>query len=52
MHAHLFKKNLDAGVGVSTFPGKTLTKVYGSTLLALRGGGWGLISRQKALRNT
>ena len=24
-------------------------KVYGSTLLALRGCGWGLISRQKAL---
>ena len=25
--------------GVSTFPEKSVTKVYGSTLLALRGGG-------------
>ena len=27
--------------GVSNFSGKSVTKVYGSTLLALRGGGWG-----------
>ena len=29
------------GGGVSTFPGKSVTKVYSSTLLALRVGGWG-----------
>ena len=29
------------GWGVSTFPGKSVTNVYGSMLLALRGGGWG-----------
>ena len=27
------------GVGESAFPEKSVTKVYGSTLLALRGGG-------------
>ena len=27
-------------VGVYNFPGKSVTKVYGSMLLALRGGGW------------
>ena len=26
--------------GVSDFPEKSVTKVYGSMLLALRGGGW------------
>ena len=39
------------GAGVSAFPEKSVTKVYGSTLLALRGGGGGQISREKALRN-
>ena len=35
-------RNADGGGGgVSTFPGKSVTKVYGSTLVALRGGGWG-----------
>ena len=29
-----------AGVGVSVFPEKCVTKVYGSTLFAKRGGGW------------
>ena len=29
------------GVGVSAFPEKSVMKVCGSTLLALRGGGWG-----------
>ena len=28
------------GSGASNFQKKTVTKVYGSTLLALRGGGW------------
>ena len=27
-------------VEVSDFPGKSIMKVYGSELLALRGGGW------------
>ena len=41
------------GVGgwLSAFPEKSITKVYGSTL-ALRGGGWGQISREKAFGNT
>ena len=30
-------------VGGSTFLEKSITKVFDSTLLALRGGGWGLI---------
>ena len=38
--------------GVSAFPEKNVTKVYGSTLLALRGDGWGGTSRKKELRNT
>ena len=38
--------------GVSPFPEKSITKVYGATLLALRGVGGGQISRKKALRNT
>ena len=29
-------------MGVSAFPEKSVTKVYDSTLLALRGGGWGV----------
>ena len=35
---------------MSNFPGKSITKVEGSKLLALRGGG--PIFRKKALRNT
>ena len=38
------------GVGVSTFPEKSVTKVYSSMLLALRGGGWGSNFLEKALR--
>ena len=37
------------GVGVSAFPEKSIMKVYGSTLLALQGGGWGLNSQEKAV---
>ena len=32
---------------MSNFPEKNITKVYGSMLLALRGGGWGPVSRKK-----
>ena len=32
---------------MSNFPGKCFTKVHGSTLLALRGGGWVSIFRKK-----
>ena len=39
------------GGGGSAFPEKSVTKVYGSTLLALRGGGWGSNFQEKALRN-
>ena len=35
------------GWGVSNFPGKSVTKVYGSTLLAFRGGGCGSNSQEK-----
>ena len=37
-------------VGVS-FPGKkkSITEVYGSTLLSLRGGGWGSNSQEKSV---
>ena len=35
------------GGGVSAFTEKSVMKMYGSTLLALRGGGWGSISRKK-----
>ena len=46
---------LDNAVGggrVSDFPEKRVTKMYGSTLFALRGGGWVLNFQKKALRNT
>ena len=36
----------------SNFQEKSVTKVYGSTLLALRGVGGSQISRKKTLRNT
>ena len=41
-------------VGVSAFPEKRVTKVYGSTFISVTrgGGGWGHIPRKKALRNT
>ena len=45
-------RNAVGGGGVSSFPKNSVTKVYYSTLLALRGGGGGPISRKKALRNT
>ena len=35
------------GVGVSAFPEKFITKVYGSTLLALLGGGCGSNFQEK-----
>ena len=33
------------------FPEKSITKMYSSTLLALRGGGWASHFQKKALRN-
>ena len=45
--------NAVGGGRVSDFlGGKSVTKMYGSTLLALRGGGWGSNFQKKALRNT
>ena len=35
--------------GGSAFPEKSVTKVYGSTLLALRGGGWGSNFQEKSV---
>ena len=40
------------GGGVSDFLEKSIMKVYGSMLLALRGGGWGSNFQKKVLRNT
>ena len=37
------------GGGVSAFPERSVTKVYGSTLLALRGGGWGSNFQEKSV---
>ena len=34
-------RNADGGGGVSDFPEKSVTKVQGSMLFALQGGGWG-----------
>ena len=47
-----FKCYVTQGGGVSAFMEKSVTKVYGSTLLALRGGGWGSNFQENALRNT
>ena len=35
--------------GVSAFPEKSVTKVYGLTLLVLRGGGWGSNFQEKSV---
>ena len=43
--------SINAAGGVK-FPGKSITKVYGSTILALWGVGGCQISRKKALHNT
>ena len=37
------------GGGVSSFPGNSVMKVYGSMLLALRGGGCVLIFQKKSI---
>ena len=42
-------RNAVGGGWVSAFPEKSVTKVYGSTLLALRGGGWGLNFQGKSV---
>ena len=44
-------RNIVGGGGVSAFPENNVPKVYGSTLLALRGVGGGQISRKKVLSN-
>ena len=45
-------RNALVGGRVSDFPEKSVTKMYGSTLLALRGDGWVSNLRKKALHNT
>ena len=40
-------RNADGVEGVPNFPGKSVTMVYVSPLLALQGGGWGPIFREK-----
>ena len=43
-------RNADGvGGGCPIFRGKNVTKVYGSTLLALRGGGWGSKFQEKSI---
>ena len=44
--------NADRGGGRSHIPGKSVTKVQSSMLLALRGGGWGSNFHEKMLRST
>ena len=44
--------NAVEGGRVSDFPGKSVTTMYGSTVLALRGGGWVSNFQKKALRNS
>ena len=38
----MIRNAVGGGGGVSAFTEKSVTKMYGSTLLALRGGGWGV----------
>ena len=45
-------RNADGGGGVQDFLEKSVTKVQGSMLFALRGGEWGSNFQKKALRNT
>ena len=42
-------RNADEGGGCQIFQGKCVTKAYGSTLLALRGGGWGSNYQEKSI---
>ena len=45
-------RNALGGERVSEFLEKSVTKVLGSTLLALQRGGWGPIPSKKALHNS
>ena len=42
-------RNAVGGGGGVSFHGKSVTKMYGSTLLALRGGGWGSNFQEKSV---
>ena len=44
-------RNAVGGERVSDFPEKSVIKMNGSTLLALRGGGWVSNVQKKVLRN-
>ena len=50
----VFVTQWGGGGGVSFSFKKSVTKVraYGSIILVLRGGGWGVNSKEKVLRNT
>ena len=52
LRGHSMLRNAVGGGRVSAFLEKSVTKVYGSTLLALQGRGWVSNSRKKALCNT
>ena len=45
----VYKCNAVGGGRVSAFPEKSVTKVYSSMLLALRGSGWGSIFQEKSV---
>ena len=47
----MIRNAVGGGGGVSAFTEKSVTKMYGSTLLALRGGGWGSNFQEKSVRN-
>ena len=44
-------RNAVGGGGCQLSRKKSVTKMYGSTLLALRGGGWGSNLQEKSVRN-
>ena len=43
----MLRNAVGGGGGVPAFPEKSVMKVYGSTLLVLRGGGWGSHFQEK-----
>ena len=47
----MLRNAVGGGEGVSAFKEKSVTKMYGSTLLALRGGGRGSHFQEKSVRN-
>ena len=51
VRGHSSVTQLGVGGGVSAFMEKSVTKMYGSMLVASRGGGWGSNVQEKSVRN-